>query len=465
MGQLPGEPPDFAPLFATPSIGGMLQLTDHEFEHFVGYVFEQAGYAVEDAAGQYGQGLDLRLYTKTAHAPVLHAGVSVKKFRPPSVPPPHSQVAVGHVMALKGALAGQNGVTGYVVTTSIFTPPAHNKALELPRAWPIDGEHLLRYITYVRGSRAETDEDTEPDVRLRRSPLTPIPPEVFLAADEIERRPATTTKVLTIANNKGGVGKTTTALNFGLWLAAQGKQVLFMDMDAQANLTKILPPPTSGAIPMHIGHYFTNKRALSDLIRPTVFKGIWLIPSDRMLIRSDMGITAGPGAELRFARDVHTPAMIPPPVLEAQPFDWIIMDTGPTMGLFTRSAIAASHFVLMPMEPSVFADMGTDLLLDTVTTMHALVNKPVTLVGCLITQWKDDALNRSLLATLRNRLAPYGLPIVPTMIPLDKIRIEKAYLEVAQGKKKGIFHGASAVALAYSTAFEEVLKEVQKHVH
>jgi Restriction endonuclease len=148
MGQLPGEPPDFAPLFAAPSIEGMLQLTDHEFEHFVGYVFEQAGYVVEDAAGKYGQGLDLRLYTRTAHAPVLHAGVSVKKFRPPNVPPPHSQVGVGHVVALKGALAGQDGVAGYVVTSSIFTLPGHNKALEHPLVWPVDG---LRQIIAADG--------------------------------------------------------------------------------------------------------------------------------------------------------------------------------------------------------------------------------------------------------------------------------------------------------------------------
>jgi hypothetical protein len=117
------------------------------------------------------------------------------------------------------------------------------------------------------------------------------------------------------------------------------------------------------------------------------------------------------------------------------------------------------------MEPSVFADFGTELLLETVTTMRALVDKSVTVVGCLITQWKEDALNKGLLAKLRDRLEPYGLPIIPTKIPLDKSRIEKAYLEVAQGKKKGIFHNPSALALAYSTAFEEVLKEIQAHVY
>jgi hypothetical protein len=99
------------------------------------------------------------------------------------------------------------------------------------------------------------------------------------------------------------------------------------------------------------------------------------------------------------------------------------------------------------------------------TTMHALVNQPITLVGCLITQWSDNALNRTLLATLRDRLTPYGMPIIPTTIPLDKTRIERVYLEMAQGRKSGIFHKSSAVASAYSAAFEEVLKEVQKHVH
>jgi chromosome partitioning protein len=467
MGQLPGDPPDFAPLFADPSIEGMLQLTDHEFEHFVGYVFEQAGYVVEDAAGKYGQGLDLRLYTRTAHAPVLHAGVSVKKFRPPTVPPPHSQVGVGHVVALKGALAGQDGVAGYIVTSSIFTPPGHAKALDHPLVWPVDGEHLIRYITYIRGSLTETAEDKEPDERLRRNPLIPIPAEVFNAADDIAWRPATSTstKILTVANHKGGVGKTTTALNFGQWLAAQGKQVLLIDMDAQANLTKTLPTSQESATEGHIGHYFTNQRVLSELVRPTNFKGVWLIPSNNLLARSDMGIMAGPGAELRFARDVHAPAMIPPPVMQAQPFDWIILDTGPTMGLFTRSAIAASHHVLLPIEPSVFAELGIDLLRSTINAMQALTNRQIHLLGCLITQWKADALNKSLFNKLVHELEPTGIEIISTKIPLDKAHIEKAHIEAAQGRKRGLFNGASPVAVAYSDAFGEVLEEVKKYVH
>jgi hypothetical protein len=62
MGQLSGEPPDFAGIYAAPTIKRMLELTSHEFEHFVAYVFELAGYVVEDAAGRYGQGMDLKQF-------------------------------------------------------------------------------------------------------------------------------------------------------------------------------------------------------------------------------------------------------------------------------------------------------------------------------------------------------------------------------------------------------------------
>jgi len=265
---------------------------------------------------------------------------------------------------------------------------------------------------------------------------------------------------LTVANHKGGVGKTTSALNLAFGLAALDQQVLLVDMDAQANLTRDLPSQAPDATPAHIGAYFARKRQLADLIRQTQFKRVWLIPSDNALTRSDEGIAAGPGAELRFVRDLHAPGVAPPMSLDARPFDWIIIDTGPSMGLFTRSALAASHCVLMPVAPGVFADQGADLLVATVETMQALINRPIRILGCLITQWQDNALNNSLLAAFRTQLVSSGLTVLDTKIEFDKQNIEKAHLESGQGQRKTLFshHKTSKAAKGYAQALEEVLR-------
>jgi chromosome partitioning protein len=454
MGQLSGNLPDFAEMFNDPSIERMLtDLSDHEFEHFVGYVFEQAGYRVEDWAGQYGHGLDLKLFTGPMAAKAPYAGVSVKHFSPGNL------VNGQHMMNFRGAVGSH--LQGYAVTTSRFNEQALKEAKKVPQIWPIDGEHLLRYIRYVRGTRTEHAHDTEGDTRLHTNALAPISPEVFLAADDVVHRPAQTTTVITVANHKGGVGKTTSALNlaFGLAAADRDQQVLLVDMDPQANLTRDLPSQAPDAAPAHIGDYFARKRQLADLVRQTQFKRVWLIPSDTALTRSDEGIAAGPGAELRFVRDLHASAVAPPKNLDARPFDWIIIDTGPSMGLFTRSALAASHGVLMPVAPGVFAEEGADLLLATVNTMQALVDRPIHMLGCLITQWQDNKLNNGLLATFENQLKPTGLTVLKTRIELDKSNIEKAHLEAGQGERKTLFthHKKSKAAIGYAAALQEVL--------
>ncbi|MFI5277251.1 MAG: AAA family ATPase, partial [Ktedonobacterales bacterium] len=369
------------------------QLTDIQFEFFVKYVFEQAGYRVEHTGYQHGPGLDLKVSFGLASGQVLHAGVQVKHFQPGV-----TKVTAPQVVSLRGGLPQASDVTGYFVTTSSFNDPALAEAQHGRRIWPIDGDHLVRYITYIRGSRAATVDDFDPDRSLHTNAVAPISPIVFFTADAIECRPAHSTTILTLANNKGGVGKTTSALNIALGLAALDQQVLLVDMDAQANLTRSLPLQAPSAAPGHIGDYFTRKRSLADLIRPTQFKRVWLIPSDSALSHADLGNAAGPGVELRFERDLHAQEIMPPQVLDARPFDWIIIDTNPHMGLFTRSALAASHSVIVPVSPSVFADQGTNLLTETVSTVVALTGRPISILGFLVTQWKEDALNTDLLA-------------------------------------------------------------------
>lgn len=460
MPQLREPHADFAAIFAEPTIQRMLdELSDHEFEHFVGYVFEQAGYFVEDAAGRFGEGLDLRLYVGTASARALYGGISVKHFTPPNV-----LVNGQQMMNLHGAV-GTN-MQGYAVTTSKFNGPALAEARRNPPIWTINGEDFLRYITYVRGTRRSASASSAGQSSLRNGAggFTPIAPDALLTADTIDRR-ASEVQVLTVANHKGGVGKTTTALNLAFGLASHGKQVLLVDMDAQANLTRALAYPVAQqAIPRYLDEYFAGAYTLADLVSPTKFAPIWLIPSRHQLIHEDRGLTGSGEAELQFARDLLSAQVAPPSAINGRPFDWIIMDTGPWMGFFTRSALAASRYVIVPIAPSVFADMGLEFIVETVSTVRALTGAPLDIMGCLVTQWRADALNRTLLVKAEDALALHRIPRIAPEIPLDKTNIERAHIETGQGRARNLFDRRCAAARAYSDVVNQILGTVAVQV-
>ena len=443
----------FANLYENPSIPRFLSnLTGLQAEHFFKFVFEQAGYSVDHTGTEFGPGLDLKLYIPAPRT--LHAGVSVKRWT-------GAEIGAPEILKLRGSVAGIGGVPGYFVTTSTFTPQALTQARQAPRIWPIDGEHLIRYITYVRGSRPKPNASGNKNPVPLGNASAPIPPEALFTADSIKRRPTSETKVLVVANHKGGVGKTTTALNLAAGLAARDQQVLLVDFDPQTNITRTLAHPQAGvAEPRHIGQYFAGQRNLCELVRQTQFKRIWLIPADNDLAHSDRGLSAGPEAELAFVRDLHSEDMKPPEAMDKRGFDWIVIDTGPSMGLFTRAAFAAAHYALMPLAPSFFADMGVDLFTETLYTMQALTGQSITVLGALVTQWSENKFNTDLLTRAEKSLHGAGFQVLQAKIPYDKNNIEKAFLDTAAGGQRRLLNKTCPSAKGYIAATEEVLRYV-----
>jgi len=293
---MPAEPERFAKLFNDPSVEKMYALSPRDFEKFVAYVLRRAGYNVNEVGPHFLRGIDLemRLPGRTR----IFGGVECKRFAADNF------VAASVVMHAMGAPAvARPGARLFVVTTSDFKDTAHQMAEATPKpTYLLNGQQLIRYINYVKYSWHDGGDDAT---------ITTLSPEYFAGRDDTGTDKADGAKILTIANNKGGVGKTTTAFFLGAELARRGKRVPLIDLDGQANLTERCFPDMAAHVgedtePLpNITHYFSKEYALPDLVRSAGRNQLSIIPSDPQLTLRDLGGSGRPGAELRFARDVR----------------------------------------------------------------------------------------------------------------------------------------------------------------
>ena len=160
-----------------------------------------------------------------------------------------------------------------------------------------------------------------------------------------------------IANNKGGVGKTTTAVNLAAGLARLNHRVLVVDVDGQANATYAL----TGRVHPRPSLYdvLVGERKLETIITQTNEENVWIVPGDERLQNVDVELAARPGREWRLAKALH-----------GQEFDYIILDTPPALGLLTQNALAASHRVLIPIALTEFSLIGMDKLEATIIELR-----------------------------------------------------------------------------------------------
>lgn len=421
----------FEQLYRTPDIPEMRKLTPANFERFVAHVLSHAGYRVRHTGPFFTRGVDLELHPNQDGNRRKLGGVECKRY--------NRKQPVGRepVQTLAGAAATRGGLPGYLITTSTFTEPAKEEARTRPNIHLVDGEHFVRYIDYVRGSVGSTHETA----------LTAIPPNAVLDADRLfQRRPTTAPRIVAIANNKGGVGKTTTARFLGLGLAAKGQRVLLVDLDAQANLSEVILGVGPDRIaPPNLAGYFAGECALAEAVHPSPSQPLLsILPSHPHLAHYDTGGFGRPDVELKFVAGLYE-AFAPE---QGYPqFDWIVLDTPPNVSLFTRTALAAADYVLVPARARDSSVRGTLNMLRAHKAMGALMGRTPVLLGCLLTHWGEDNASELSEARLRRIFELRGSQVLDPHIPMST----------------AIESNPNAASTARKT-YDELVEEVMNHV-
>lgn len=211
------------------------------------------------------------------------------------------------------------------------------------------------------------------------------------------------TQILAVANQKGGVAKTTTVASLGAALAEQGKSVLIVDLDPQACLTFSLGiDPEDLELSVH--HVLTKGIEPAEVIIQTD-DGVDLLPATIELARAEADLLTRTGREyvLRAALE------------DLEGYDWVLLDCPPSLGVLTVAALTAAHGVLIPLQCETLSHRGVGQLLDTVHDVQRILNPRLRVLGVLPTMF-DGRTNhaRAVLADVAGR---YGLEVLEPPIP------------------------------------------------
>lgn len=252
--------------------------------------------------------------------------------------------------------------------------------------------------------------------------------------------------IVVIANQKGGVGKTTTAINLSAACAMQGKKVLLVDLDPQGNTSLSFVEPA--VVDQSAFELFTEvNQPLEVLIYPTKVENLEIIPSKINLAKLEAKLMGDFDAIFRLRDRIEQ---------IRSDYDLIFIDTPPTLGLITVNALVAATYVLIPIQSSYFALEGTDDLLETVEKVRSRPNPDLELLGVVVTLFdKRTALSKDVEAQIRD---VFGEKAFETVITRS-VRLEES---PAHKETIFAFSPKSSGAIEYQSLSKEVLKRVQK---
>ena len=249
-------------------------------------------------------------------------------------------------------------------------------------------------------------------------------------------------KVISIANQKGGVGKTTTAVNFSTILAKKGKKVLLIDTDPQGNATSGLGIDKN--VNFSVYDVIINDVEIENTVQKTMVKNLDLCPSNIDLAGAEVELVSMEAREHRLKEKIDS---------QKDKYDYIIIDCPPSLGLITLNAFTASDSVLIPVQCEYYALEGLGQLLNTINLVKQHLNEDLEIEGALLTMF--DARTNLSNQVVKEVNRYFENKVYKTVIPRN-VRLSEA---PSYGMPISVYDPRSKGAKSYDKFVKEFLKK------